>query len=213
MKLFSPIRLLLLVALAIVTIVGFVVVPPGTVLPVHWNIAGEPDRFLPREFALLMPAAAIATVWIILVLVMRFRPEAERNAGAYVTRAVLTAITGLFLTIAVATVALGAGASVNMVQLIALAFSVLLVVLGNAMPKSQPNGFAGIRIPTTLSDPASWQATHRLTGWLAMGGGLILFVAALLMPVDQIVWWLIGCILVPLLIGTAYSLVLARRAR
>jgi uncharacterized membrane protein len=212
-KLFTPIRLLLLVVLAVVTVIGFVVVPPGTVLPVHWNIAGEADGFLPREFALLMPAAILAAVWIVMILVMRFRPEAERNAGAYVTQVVLTAITGLFVTIAVATVALGAGATVNMVQIIALAVSVLLVVLGNAMPKSQPNGVAGIRIPTTLADPANWQATHRLAGWLTMGGGLILFVAALLMPVNQIVWWLVACVLIPLLIGGIYSVMLARRPR
>jgi len=213
MNLFSPIRIILLLAVAAVTVAGFFVVPPGTLLPVHWNIAGEADSFMPRDFALLMPAVVLAAVWILLILVLRFQPEGQRRAGAYVTQAALTAVTVIFLAIAAAMVAIGAGADVKVTQLIAIALAVLLVLLGNALPKSQPNWFAGLRIPTTLGDPSNWQATHRLTAWLAIGGGIVLFAAAFIAPASQLVWWVLACMLVPFIAGTIYSVVIARRGR
>ena len=66
-------------------------------------------------------------------------------------------------------------------------------------------------MPTTLRDPANWQATHRLGGVLAIVGGLILIAAALLVPRQQLIIWLIACVLVPMLVAAGYSLVYARR--
>lgn len=211
-KFSSPLNLLLLAALAAAVVVGFIAIPAGTTLPVHWNFAGEPDAFMPREIALLVPAAIVALAWAIFLVVDRFlaRPV-DREAGAYVTNVAVTALTAVFLAITVATVAIGMGAPINMVQVVAVAMGVLLLVLGNAMPKSRPNSFAGIRMPTTLRSEANWQATHRLGGWLTIAGGLLLLGAAAFVPVAMLFWWVIGCVIVPMLTAAIYSLVLARR--
>jgi uncharacterized membrane protein len=211
-KFFTPAKVLLLAAMAVAVIAGFVLVPAGTSLPVHWNFAGEPDGFLPREWALLLPAGAVALVWLIFLGVDRFARPADREAGAYVVSVVLTALTATFLAITVATVAIGLGLPISMVQVVSVAIGVLLLVLGNAMPKSRPNSFAGIRMPTTLRSEVNWLATHRLTGRLTIIGGIVLLAAAFLVPVQMLLWWVIGCVLVPMLIGTAYSLIIARRA-
>jgi uncharacterized membrane protein len=211
-RFFTPIKLLLLVAMALAVIAGLVFVPAGTSLPVHWNLAGEPDWFLPREWALLLPAGAVLLVWLIFLGVDRLAKPADREAGAYVVSVVLTALTATFLAITLATVAIGLGLPVSMVQVIAVAMGVLLVVLGNAMPKSRPNSFAGIRMPTTLRSETNWLATHRLTGWLTIVAGIVLLAAAFFVPVQMLIWWVIGCVIVPMLIGTAYSLILARRS-
>ena len=99
-----------------------------------------------------------------------------------------------------------------MVHVVGFAIAALLLVLGNAMPKSRPNAYAGIRLPTTLRSEANWQATHRLGGWLTMAGGLVLLGATLLVPASALVWWVICCVVVPMLIASGYSLWLARRA-
>ncbi len=208
---FTPLRLVLLAAMAAALIVGFVLVPAGTELPIHWGFSGEADAFAGREVALLLPAAVVAVVWIIFLAIGRFASPRQQEAGRYIAGVSLTALTAIFLAIEVMLVLIGTGAPVNVVQVLAVAFGVLLLVLGNAMPKSQPNSFAGIRMPTTLRDPANWQATHRLGGVLAIVGGLILITAALLVPRQQLIIWLIACVLVPMLVAAGYSLVYARR--
>ena len=211
--LFTPIRIALLVTLLATFVVGLVLVPAGTMLPVHWGVSGEADGFLPREWALLMPLLMAALVWAIFYVVGRIGKPSDVAAGRYSAGVVITALTGLALVLEAATVLIGIGVAVNMVQVLGLALGVLLVILGNAMPKSQPNSFAGLRLPSTLHDPANWQATHRLTGLLCIVAGLVLVVAALLLPTPALIWWLLGCVFAPILIGVAYSLAYARKLK
>jgi uncharacterized membrane protein len=209
--LFTPIRIALLVALLATFTAGLVLVPAGTMLPVHWGVSGEADGFLPREWALLIPLLMVVLVWAIFYVVGRVAKPSDAAAGRHTAGVVITALTGLALVLEAATVLTGIGVAINMVQVLGLALGVLLVILGNAMPKSQPNSFAGLRLPTTLSDAANWQATHRLTGVLCIIAGLMLIAAALLLPAPTLVWWLLGCVFVPILIGVVYSLAYARR--
>ncbi|CAN7431341.1 hypothetical protein ASC89_11315 [Devosia sp. Root413D1] len=211
--LFTPIRIALLVALVAAFAAGLALVPAGTMLPVHWGVGGEADGFLPREWALLMPLLMVLFVWAIFFVVGRVAKPSDAAAGRHPAGVVITALIGLALVIEAATVLIGIGVAVSMVQVLGLALGVLLVVLGNAMPKSQSNSFAGIRLPTTLGDAANWQATHRLTGLLCIIAGLVLIVAAALLPAPALIWWLLGCVFAPILIGVVYSLAYARRQR
>ncbi len=63
MKLFTPLRAALVVALPAVAAGGFLLIPAGTRLPVHWGITGEADGFAAREVALLMPLGLAGFVW------------------------------------------------------------------------------------------------------------------------------------------------------
>lgn len=65
-----------------------------------------------------------------------------------------------------------------LVALIAL----LYIVLGNYMNNIKPNFFVGIRTPWTLSDDDIWKKTHRLGSRIWFYGGLLIFVAVLLLP-------------------------------
>ena len=210
-RLFTPLRLLLLAILIIAVVAGFALVPADASLPVHWGPDGRPDGFASRDIALLWPLGVTAVAWGIFALIGRVASPATVEAGRHPSGAVLTGLTALFAVIAIVTVLIGAGVAVSMVQAVAFAVSALLLLMGNALPKSQPNSVAGIRIPTTLGDAANWQATHRFTGWLSMAGGLVLLLGAAFVPDAVLVWLLIACIVVPILAGTLYSLALARR--
>ena len=129
-RFFTPLRLGLLAALVVTVVAGFVLVPPGLQLPVHWGITGEADGFLPRDLALLVPVVIVALVWAIFLAVARFAPPSDIEAGRYVTGVALTALTAIFLAIEVMLVLIGLGAPVNVVQVLAVAFGLLLLVLG-----------------------------------------------------------------------------------
>ncbi len=62
--------------------------------------------------------------------------------------------------------------SLNM-DLFGFAFGLLLIVIGNYMPKMPQNWFLGIRTPWTISSEVVWKKTHILGGWLFMVSGVI----------------------------------------
>ena len=49
----------------------------------------------------------------------------------------------------------------------------LIVFIGNLLPKVKSNFFLGIRTPWTISDTAIWNKTHRLAGTLFFFSGLV----------------------------------------
>jgi uncharacterized membrane protein len=202
----------LAVALVLTALLGLFVVPPGADLPIHWGITGEADLFAPRIVALLVPLVVTALVWGVMYAVCHFANAEDFAAGRYATRSVLAAITGVMLLIEGATVLLGAGYAVSMVQVVTLGIAGLLLVLGNALPKSQPNSFAGIRLPTTRRDPRNWQLTHRLVGVMYVIAAPILAVLAFAgLSAPLLIVALLATVFVPILIGTIYSLSLARK--
>lgn len=211
--LFTPLRLVLLAILLAAASAGFVLIPSDAVLPVHWGADGRADGFAPRNLALLWPVGITVVTWGVFVLIRRLASAKTVESSRHLSGAVLTGLLALFAAIAVVIVLIGTGVEVSMVRAIGFAVAGLLLLMGNALPKSQPNSVAGIRIRTTLGDPANWQATHRFTGWLCIAGGVVLLVAAAVAPVLVLVWVLVACVAGPMLAGTLYSHAYARRAR
>ena len=88
----------------------------------------------------------------------------------------------------------------------------LFLAIGNALPKSRPGFFVGIRTPWTIADTDIWIATHRLGGKLMMLAGAVLVLAGLLpTPAHLAVPVLLGCVLVAAVIPVTYSWWLWRR--
>ena len=59
-------------------------------------------------------------------------------------------------------------------------YGLMLVALGNVLPKVPRNALVGIRTPWTLRDPGVWERTHRLAGYLCVtaGGMVVAFAPA-----------------------------------
>lgn len=154
--------------------------PAGALLPVHWNAAGEPDRYSPALGALLMPAGIALLLTAIFAVIPRIEPLQQRlEASAALLRASWLGTLGVMLVVQ-ATIGLPAWGIRLPVNAIMLAVGLLLVVVGNVLPKSRPGFFVGIRTPWTLTDPDNWIATHRLGGKLMMAAGAVIIVASLL---------------------------------
>lgn len=57
---------------------------------------------------------------------------------------------------------------------------ILLIIVGNYLPKTKQNFTIGIKLPWTLSSTENWNRTHRMAGWLWIAGGLIILCNALI---------------------------------
>ena len=212
LRLVGPFALVSVAALAAATIAGFVLVPSEAMMPVHWGPNGAADGFLPRNLALLMPPAILAALWLIFALVLKRGGEADRARQGL--RAAFAGIGMLMAAIQIATIAIALGYPVDMIRVIAFCIGLMFVGLGNVMPKSQPNSYAGFRLRWTLESPANWIATNRFAGALMMLGGIVLAIAALL--VTQPLWLvavIVLCTAAPSLAGIVYSYRFAQREK
>ena len=109
MKLLTPLNLAILAILLIATIAGYVLIPSGILLPVHWQLDGRVDASLPRNFALLQTLAATLFVWAIAYGISRWGNSGRGAGAAFGMRVVLPGVTILFTLVQLVIVLTGLG--------------------------------------------------------------------------------------------------------
>ena len=187
--------------------------PEDMQLPVHWNLAGEPDGFASKWPALLMPAAITAPVALLFYFLPVLEPRREgleRSSGLYLWGWASLLFMGAALQFVTAAVALGWPVRVN--HVIVGAVGVMILVIGNQLGKSRRMYLVGIRTPWTLAREEVWVRTPRLGGKLMVIAGLAMIGAALLPLPSGLLWTvLIGAVILAAVVPIVYSYLLWRR--
>jgi uncharacterized membrane protein len=160
-------------------------------IPVHWNAAGEVDRYGGRfEGIVLLPLIGLG-LYLLLRFLPRIDPARANYAlfeGAYrlLRFSVLALLVGVYVLMQLSL----RGHEAALPAMFPVLLGQFFVVLGAIMGKLRPNWFVGIRTPWTLSSPLAWNATHRVGGWFFMLWGLLILGVGALHPA-----WLPGLIL------------------
>lgn len=147
--------------------------------PVHWNLAGEIDRYGGRAEVLLLMPAMMVFLWLLLRFLPRIDPRRANFAkmeGTY--EIVITLTLGVLLALHLALIAAALGHRVPMDRLAPALVGVMFVVLGNVLPRARPNWWFGVRTPWTMSNDRVWTRTHRVAGYTFIAAGIMLLVAA-----------------------------------
>ncbi|WP_454278486.1 SdpI family protein [Sphingomonas sp. Marseille-Q8236] len=166
--------------MATVSALALTQVAPGTLLPTHWNAAGQADRFTEPGYALFLPVVLVIILSAVLASLPRIEPlQRDLEGSAPLLRTVWAGLLALFIGVEamVAGPVLGWAPSPT---LIPIALGLFLIAVGNMLPKSRPGFFVGIRTPWTIIDTDTWIATHRLGGWLFAVAGAVVALSALL---------------------------------
>lgn len=147
-------------------------------LPVHWGIGGQPDRYGGRLEALgVFPLVGLFLYVLTLVLPrVVAQPEQNQKLTGAVLRIVLLGLTPLHLGL----VANYLGAELAVPRLAGLVVGIILMGVGNLLPKAQPSRWVGVRTPWTFKSKESWYKSQRAGGWVMTLSGLAFFVTALL---------------------------------
>ena len=154
--------------------------PDDALLPVHWNAAGQADRFAPALEALLFAPALLAAIGICFALIPRLEPLQDRlEASAPALRTAWLGMIALvvFIQLFIAAPVFGIEAQGRWIL---VAVGVLFIALGNVLPKTRPGFFVGIRTPWTIIDTDTWIATHRLGAKCFMGAGALMIAGGLI---------------------------------
>ena len=162
------------VLIAVTAILSAVAYPrlPATV-PSHWNIHGQVNSWQSRERAAFFVPILLLVVWA----AMRGLPKIDPRRANYakfqptydfVIAAVLTMVALVHL--AVLAYALGLPILIHRIAPVLL--GLMLIAIGNQLPRARSNWWFGIRTPWTLSNDRVWERTHRVGGYLLVIAGV-----------------------------------------
>ena len=158
-------------------------------MPTHWNFSGEVDGWTSLPWGAFALPLMLVGMWIIFQVLPAIDPRKANYAkfkGTY--EVLIITITTFMLGVHLLVLANALGSDISLDRLVPIGVGVLLMVIGNLLPRTRPNWFVGIRTPWTLSSDRVWDRTHRFGGHLLVGAGALvvlvgIFAPALAMPV------------------------------
>jgi uncharacterized membrane protein len=102
---------------------------------------------------------------------------------------------------------IGVGSDIDMVRIVGFGVAGVLVLLGAALPTSDYNAYAGVRLPWSFRNAGHWRASHRVAGILCIIAGLGLGAVAWLFPdPGTVMLVLLSAVFMPLILAMLYSL-------
>ena len=148
-------------------------------VPFHWNAAGEVDGWASKAVAVFVPSAAMLALQWLCMLVTSADPK-KQNHPEKVKVLVLWLIPVITVFISALMYVSALGVSVRVETLMPILLGLVFVAIGNYMPKCKQNYTIGIKIPWTLASEENWNRTHRLAGWVWVGGGVVMLLSGFL---------------------------------
>ncbi|MFH1522193.1 MAG: SdpI family protein [Patescibacteria group bacterium] len=170
-------------------------------VPIHWNIAGQPDNWGSRTMAAFLFPGIMIGMYFLFLFLPYMDPKKERYQQF---RKVYHVFKGILLFFMVAIYFISSlnalGYNISVELWVPVLVGMLFIILGNYMGKIKPNWFMGIRTPWTLSSEDVWNKTHRFGGKMFILGGVLMSLMYFI-PVS-LRMWLFGIILAIILLGT-----------
>ena len=179
-KLYSIIIILIAIGFAAAAIM--ILLMPEQV-PMHYNASGEVDRMGSKYENLVFPICGAVIGFLFIVIcksrkVASFEEKVLLITGVFVI--LLFNILGVYFMYKAIVYVPGTALDIDrdVFRLTFIALGVLLVVLGNLMPKFRRNYTAGLRTPWSMSSDSVWQKSNRFAGISAVACGLAMIICA-----------------------------------
>lgn len=166
--------LFLIAFMAVLSAWAWTVLPPDAVLPTHWDMHGNVNGAMHKEWGLaIMPLIGLA-ITLLLAAVPRIEPRRDNIIAS--RKPFLAFWIGGLVVLAVShalIVGQALGYPVDIPGVLIIFIPLSIAVCGNYLGKARPNFFLGIRTPWTLSSDLSWEKTHRMLGKLFVFSAII----------------------------------------
>ena len=155
-------------------------------VPTHWGIDGNPDGWSSKASAVFaMPCILLAVHWLAMFANSNEKISGKQNPRVmgivfWLVPVVSLVVNGMMYAYAL-------GREVDVMFILPSALGLMLIIIGNYLPKCRQSKTVGIRVKWTLEDEENWNATHRFGGkvWVAAG---FLAIACVFLPDFLIPW-------------------------
>ena len=145
----------------------------------HWGANGQADGYSGKAFAVFGIPCILAVLQLFVSFITLNDPK-RRNIHKKPLTLTFWIIPVMSVIVNGITYAAALGMEIEVGIIISILVGILLIALGNYMPKLQQNYTIGIRVPWTLNSTENWNRTHRLGGKTFILGGFLLIIAGFL---------------------------------
>ena len=143
-------------------------------MPTHFNLLGQADGYNHKVFAIFgLPALMLLMHWLLLFLMIKDPKSSNISSKIQVLIYWIIPFVSCLSMISIYGESLGYSMMSGLLAQIFM--GVVMIVIGNYLPKTHRNYIIGIRLPWTLESDKNWRKTHRLAGKIWVLGGLLLF--------------------------------------
>jgi uncharacterized membrane protein len=156
------------------------------IIPTHFDLAGNPDGYGSKNTIWLLPMVlglASATVYLLVRNLPRIAPKKAAGNNPELFKKLSVVMVCFMCAISLVLVYAISHGTINITKMLLPLIGLLFLVIGNYLHSIKPNYFAGFRVPWTLNNEDTWRKTHQLASKYWVGGGFLIAVTALLLPV------------------------------
>ena len=182
----------IIVLSVIVTVVLMQFMPDQ--IPAHYNSAGVVDRMGSKYESLLWPATTAFMGGFFLFMTKVVKTSSEKKVlhiVGIVMELFFVALGVYFMAKSIATEQSGTDINADVSRMAGIAIGIVLIVLGNFMPKISRNKLFGLRTTWTLKSDVVWQKSNRFCGICSVACGLLMVLSAAVLPSSAV---LIACV-------------------
>ncbi|MBM7602828.1 putative membrane protein [Metabacillus crassostreae] len=140
-------------------------------IAIHWDYAGNPDNFAPKSLTVWGLPLFLAGMNIFTHIVINGDPK-KANASSVLKQfgKWITPLLSVILVPITLFKALGYPIQIEVIAPVLV--GIMIIIIGNYLPKCKQNYTIGIKLPWTLNSHDNWNKTHHLSGYLWIIGGL-----------------------------------------
>lgn len=152
----------------------------------HWGADGAADGQASKAMAIILPGGILLLVHLFALMLSGL----DKNIHTQTKKAqaiIFWIIPCLNLFVYGLLYGVALGMEMNVFRLLPAFLGLLLLIMGNYMPKVKQNSTLGVKISWTLQNEENWVKTHRFTGKVWFVGGLVM-IAATFLPINWQLW-------------------------
>ncbi|MDN5026069.1 SdpI family protein [Streptococcus sp. SPS1] len=154
-------------------------------IPTHFNLLGQADGYNHKMSAIFgLPTLMLLMHWLLLFLMIKDPKSSNISSKIQVLIYWIIPFVSCLSMISIYGESLGYSMMSGLLAQIFM--GIVMIVIGNYLPKTHRNYIIGIRLPWTLENDGNWRKTHRLAGKIWVLGGLLLFLNSF---VQLYVYW------------------------
>ena len=169
----------------------------------HWGADGVADGTASKAFIVFgFPVILLVLNWLLLWLSLVVDKRNDQNEK--MVRICYSIMPALSLVVHTAIYSVALGKEWDFTAIIPVFLGLMLLVIGNYMPKTTRNRTMGIKLHWTMGNDENWNKTHRLGGKIYFWGGLVVIASAVL-PIKIMIVVLIAVIAVSIIVPVIYS--------